>query len=315
VTRFVLRRVGVFLGTVVVASFVIYASLYLAPGNPIDFLLGNRPSSPEQRVALAHQYHLDEPFLARYLSWVRGLLDGNFGESIQQHAPVSELIRAALPTTVLLVLMTFLLVVAVGLLLGGLTTLRSRVVDDVVAAVMSVSIATPTFVAAILLITLFAVGFGWFPVFGPGDGLPDRLHHLVLPALALSVSWWPVVGNVVQASMREEMGREHVETAIGRGLPRRHVLRRHVLRNSLIPIVTASGLSLAGLVAGTAIVETAFQLQGLGGLLITSVTEKDFAVAQAIAMILLTVFALTNLLVDVAAAVLDPRVRAQWSPS
>jgi peptide/nickel transport system permease protein len=315
VTRFVLRRLGVFVATLFVASIAVFGSLYLAPGNPIDFLLGNRPSTPAQRAALTQQYHLDEPFIQRYLSWVHGLLTGNLGESIQQHVPVTDLLRAAAPTTLLLVLMTFLLTLLLGLVLGSTSVFGSRRLDDGVSAVMSVSIATPTFVAAVALISVFAVQLGWFPVFGQGSGLADRIYHLTLPAIALTIGWWPIVGMVVHTSMREEMGREHVETAVVRGVPRFHVLRRHVFRNSLVPIVTASGLSLAGLVAGTAIVETAFQLNGIGGLLITSVTEKDFAVVQAIAMILLTVFALTNLTVDVLAAVLDPRVRAKWSQS
>lgn len=110
--------------------------------------------------------------------------------------------------------------------------------------------------------------------------------------------------------MREELAREHVSTAVSRGIPRRQVIRRHVFRNAQVPVMTAAGLAFAGLVTGTAIVETVFQLNGLGGLLITSVAQKDFAVAQAIAMIVVAVFAVTNLLVDTAAAVLDPRIRA-----
>lgn len=312
-TRFVLRRLGVFAVTLVVASVAVFGSLYLAPGNPVDFLLGNRPSTPEQRAALADEYHLNQPFLQRYFSWLHGLVSGDLGQSIQQRVPVSDLLRTAMPTTALLVLMTFVVVVVFGLALGGLSVLGSRRLDDVVSALMNVSIATPAFVAAMVLISVFAVQLGWFPVFGPGSGLGDRIHHLVLPAMALAVGWWPVVGTVSQTSMREELGREHVEAAIGRGFPRRRVLRRHVFRNALVPIVTASGLSFAGLVAATAIVETAFELNGLGGLLISSVLEKDFAVAQAIALILLVVFALTNLVVDVSAALLDPRLRVKWS--
>jgi peptide/nickel transport system permease protein len=311
VTGFVLRRLAVFAGTMLVASMVVFASLYLAPGNPIDFLLGNRPSTPAQRQGLIEQNHLDQPFLGRYLTWIGDALHGNFGESIQQHEPVSSLLRQALPTSLLLVTMTFLLVMALGLVIGGFTARRSKRLEDATSMAMSLSIATPTFVAAIFLISVFAVRLGWFPVFGQGSGFADRLHHLVLPAIALAVAWWPLVGNVVQTSMREEMSREHVEAAIVRGLPPSYVQRKHVLRNAAVPIITVSGLAVAGLIAGTAIVETTFQLNGIGGLLITSVQQKDFAVVQAIALILLTAFALTNLAVDVVAARLDPRIRAK----
>ena len=312
-TRFILRRLGILVLTLAIASFATYGALYLAPGSPVDFLLGNRPATAEQRAALTSQLGLDKPFLERYLSWLGGMLHGDFGTSIQQGQPVSDLIKAALPTTLLLVCLTFVLVVVLGVALGSIAALRGRRVDDGIGTLMNVSIATPPFVASLMLTSLFAVRLGWFPVFGQGDGFADRLQHLTLPAAALAIGWWPVVGSVTRTSMREEAGGEHVETAISRGLPRGRVMRRHVLRNALVPIVTAAGLAIAGLIAGTALVESTFQLNGLGGLLVRSVTQKDFAVAQAVAMIMVAAFALINLVADVLAALLDPRVREGWS--
>lgn len=311
-TRFILQRLGVCVLTLMAASVATFAALYLAPGDPVDFLLGSRPSTPEQRAALVEQYHLSQPVVERYFAWVSGLFRGDLGMSIQQGQPVGDLIKAAVPTTVILVSLTFVVVLVLGVGLGGLAALRSRWVDDGISTLMNISVATPAFVAAIGLTSLFAVQLGWFPVFGQGSGLGDRLYHLTLPAIALAVGWWPVVGSVARSSVHEELAREHVETATSRGLSRRHVLRRHVFRNAQVPIMTASGLAFAGLVTGTAIVETVFQLNGLGGLLITSVAQKDFAVAQVVALIVVAVFALTNLAVDVAAAVLDPRVRTSW---
>lgn len=309
-TRFIVQRLAICVVTVVVASLLTFGALYLAPGDPIDFLLGNRASTPEQRAALAELYRLDQPPLERYLAWVSGLVHGDLGTSVQRGQPVADLLKAALPTTIILVLLTFAMVLALGIGLGGLSALRSGWIDDGVSVLMTVSVATPAFVAAIGLIWVFAVQLGWFPVFGQGSGSADRVHHLVLPAIALAIGWWPIVGSVTRSSMREELAREHVGTAISRGIPRRQVIRRHVWRNSEVPVLTAAGLAFAGLVTGTAVVETLFQLNGLGGLLITSVTQKDFAVAQAIALIVVVVFALTNLLVDIAAALLDPRIRA-----
>lgn len=309
-TRFFFQRLAICVVTVMVGSLLTFGALYLAPGDPVDFLLGNRPSTPEQRAALTEMYHLNSPPLERYLAWISGLLHGDLGTSIQQGQPVADLIKAALPTTIILVLLTFGMVLALGVLLGGLAALRAGWVDDGVSVFMNVSVATPAFVAAIGLISVFAVQLGWFPVFGQGTGVGDRVHHLMLPAIALAIGWWPIVGSVTRSSMREELAREHVSTAVSRGIPRRQVIRRHVFRNAQVPVMTAAGLAFAGLVTGTAIVETVFQLNGLGGLLITSVAQKDFAVAQAIAMIVVAVFAVTNLLVDTAAAVLDPRIRA-----
>lgn len=310
--RFLARRLVICAATIAAASFLIFSGLYLAPGDPISFLIGGRPSTPEMRAALAAQYHLDDPFLQRYVQWLGDALTGNLGESIVRRRPVMDLLVASLPTTVILVSMTVLLVVIIGVLLGGIAAFKRGPIDDGILTAMTVSLATPVFVSAILLISIFAVGLGWFPVFGPGTDFLDRLHHLVLPAIALTVAWWPVVGETARASMREELGREHVETARSRGLSPSYIVRKHVVRNAAIPISTVVGLSFAGLVAGTAIVESAFQLNGLGSLLITSVTGRDFPVAQAVALILVTVFAVTNVLVDLLYAALDPRVRASW---
>ena len=310
--RFLARRLVICAATIAAASFLIFSGLYLAPGDPISFLIGGRPSTPEMRAALAAQYHLDDPFLQRYVQWLGDALTGNLGESIVRRRPVMDLLVASLPTTVILVSMTVLLVVIIGVLLGGIAAFKRGPIDDGILTAMTISLATPVFVSAILLISIFAVGLGWFPVFGPGTDFLDRLHHLVLPAIALTVAWWPVVGETARASMREELGREHVETARSRGLSPSYIVRKHVVRNAAIPISTVVGLSFAGLVAGTAIVESAFQLNGLGSLLITSVTGRDFPVAQAVALILVTVFAVTNVLVDLLYAALDPRVRASW---
>ncbi len=311
---FVGQRLAVCVAAIVGASFVIFGSLYLAPGSPISFLTGGRPTTPQLRAALERQYHLNDPLFERYLKWAAGVFHGDFGESIINHQQVSHLILSRLETTVLLVLLTLALLVVTGVGLGGVAALRPGRVDDGILALMSVSVATPVFVAATFLIALFSVRLGWFPVFGAGSGLTDRINHLILPAVALAVSWWPVIGETSRSSMREELTREHVETARSRGLAPAWVFRRHVLRNSLIPISTATGLSFAGLIAGTAVVETVFQLNGVGGLLISSVISRDFPVAQAVALLFVAVFAFTNLIVDVLYATLDPRVRMSRSP-
>lgn len=310
---FVARRLSVCAATVVVASFATFASLYLAPGDPISFLVGGRPSTPEMRAALTEQYHLDDPFLQRYWHWVSGVVYGDFGASITRRQSVADLLQASVGTTVLLVSLTFLVVVIVGVGLGGFGAVRRGRTEDGLLVLMNVSVATPTFVSAVFLISIFAVNLGWFPVFGAGQGLVDRIHHSVLPVAALAIAWWPVIGQAARASMREELRSEHVETARGRGLMPARVLRRHVLRNALVPISAACGLSFAGLLAGTAVVESAFQLNGIGGLLISSVSSQDFPVAQAVALLLVSVFAVTNLLLDLLYAALDPRVRHAWS--
>src|SRR5213078_5266923 len=172
----------------------------------------------------------------------------------------------------------------------------------------AVSAAIPAFVAAIVLILLFAVRLRWFPALGNGTDLASNIRHFTLPALALAVSSLAIVARVTRASVREEGEREHVQTAVSRGIPARQLIRRHVLRNAAIPITTIAGITIASLIAIAAVVERAFGLNGLGAYLVASSQSKDFAVVQGISLVLVTAFVAVNVLVDVLYAVLDPRV-------
>ena len=154
----------------------------------------------------------------------------------------------------------------------------------------------------------FAIRLGWFPAFGSGDGLADRLYHLTLPAVALAISSLAVVARVTRAAVREELVREHVQTAISRGLPRSMIVRKHVLRNAAIPITTVSGVTMASLLALSAVVERAFSVNGLGAYLVNAATTNDFAVVQGISLFIVAAFTVTNTVVDMLYAVLDPRI-------
>jgi peptide/nickel transport system permease protein len=172
----------------------------------------------------------------------------------------------------------------------------------------AITAAVPSFVAAIVLILLFSVKLGWFPALGNGTDLWSNVRHFTLPAIALAVSSLAIVARVTRAAVREEADREHVQTAISRGIPPRQLIRRHVLRNAAIPIATVSGITIASLIAVAAVVETAFSMNGLGAYLVQSAESKDLAVVQGISLVLVAAFVLINALVDVLYAALDPRV-------
>ena len=303
-----LRRLAMLIASLLVASFVIFGAVYLAPGNPISALSGGRSLPPESVHVLEARYHLDQPFLTQYWYWLTGALHGNLGLSIVLRENVSTLIGQRIWTTAGLVLYASLLILVLGIGLGVLAGLRPGILDTSSLVVTAVSAAIPSFVAAIVLILLFAVKLQWLPAFGNGSGFVDQVRHFTLPAIALAVSALAVVARVTRASVREESGREHVQTAISRGLPTRHVIRRHVLRNAAIPITTISGITIASLIAVAAIVEVAFGLNGLGAYLVQSAQSKDLAVVQGISLVLVTAFVAVNVLVDVLYSLLDPRV-------
>ena len=306
--KFLAKRGAMLVATLLVASFLIYGALYLAPGSPIAALTGGRSVSPEVLAQLEARYHLNEPFLTRYWLWLSGALHGDLGESLPLHEQVSTLIGQRIGVTIQLVMLTAAIIIMVGVGLGIVGALGRGAVDGGVLLASTVSAALPAFAAAVLLQFLFGVVLGWFPVLGTGEGVVDTLKHLTLPALALAATSVALVTRVTRTAVREELDREHVQTAISRGLPWSGIIRRHVLRNAAIPITTVVGITIASLIALAAIVETAFGLNGLGAYLVQAAQNKDFATVQGISLVLVFAFVITNLVVDIAYAILDPRV-------
>ena len=306
--RFLLRRLAMLIASLLVASFVIFAAMYLAPGDPVAALSGGRSLPASSVRVLEARYHLNEPFLGQYWYWLDGALHGNLGISIILRENVSTLIASRIWTTAGLVLYASLLILVVGISMGILAGLRPGLLDTSSLVVSAISAATPSFVAAIVLILVFAVQLRWFPAFGNGTNFLDNVRHVTLPAVALAVSSLAIVARVTRAAIREEGTREHVQTALSRGIPPRQLIRRHILRNAAIPITTIAGITIASLIAVAAVVEVAFGLNGLGAYLVQSAESKDLAVVQGISLVLVTAFGVVNVLVDVLYAVLDPRV-------
>jgi peptide/nickel transport system permease protein len=302
----VLRLLGLF-GTLLVASFVIYGALYLAPGDPATLLAGGH-ATPTLLAEIHRQYHLNDPFFVRYWEWLSGVLGGNLGESFVYREPVSTLIGSRIGTTAFLIAYASGLILLLGIALGVVAGLTRRV-GSAITAVTSVGLATPSYVAAIILVTVFSVDLGWFPVFGAGSGFADELKHMTLPAVALALSWTAFVAQLTKAAVRAELDSEHVDTARSRGLRTSGVIRRHVVRNAMIPITTVSGLTIAGLVAGDVVVEQAFGLGGIGSFLVQAVSQKDFAVVQALCLLMVAIFVVVNTAVDIINGMLDPRIR------
>lgn len=295
--------------SLLVASFVIYGSLYLAPGNPISVLSGGRALPAQSVRVLEQRYHLNQPFLVRYWDWLTGAMHGNFGISFVARENVSALIAPRIATTAELVVYATVIIVVFGVLIGLVGALKPGIIDTASLVLTTVLIACPSFVAALVLITIFAIGLGWLPALGNGVGFTGQLVHLTLPAIALATSSLALVSRITRAAVRDELEGEHVQTAISRGIPRRQVLRRHVLRNAAIPITTVGGVTIASTIAVVSVVEEAFNLNGIGAYLVNAAASKDFAVVQVISLILVAAFIVTNTIVDLLYAVLDPRVK------
>lgn len=309
--RLIASKIGALLLTLFLASLLVFFSRFLVPGDPVRFLLRGRKPSPEAVEAVTRQFGLDLPPWQQYLKWVFGMLQGDFGRSLQYRQEVSTVILDRLPVTMTMVLLAFTMIVIVGLGAGAIAAMyRGKAADRAILIVLTVLGAIPTFVGSIILIAVFAVSLGWFPTFGSGDGFTDMVYHLFLPALALAVVYVVLVAKVTRSSMVEQFGREHVEVATSRGLTRAAVIRRHVFRNSISPIITVTGLLVAGLIVASTIVERAFGISGLGSLLVQSVDRLDFPVVQAIVLLVVAAFVVVNTIIDLLAPLIDPRAAA-----
>jgi peptide/nickel transport system permease protein len=307
--KFTLKRLAGLVVTLFAASFAIYSSIYVSPGSPESVIFGSRTPTPETRAAVRHHLGLDQPFLTRYVRWLGEVLQGDLGTSIVSQQKVTSLLAHPLAVTSTLVAYAAVLIVVAGVGLGLLSALRPGPVDALINVGLSVATAIPAIVASGVTVSVFAVGLGWFPSYGLADGFGGWLHSLTLPAVSLAIVASGLLARVTRAGAREQVASDHVQTAIARGLSRPRLIRSHVLRNTAGPVISVTGLQIAGLLAGAVVVEQAFGLGGLGQVLLNAVQQKDFAVVQATCLLLVAAFVLINFVADLLVAGLDPQLR------
>lgn len=309
-TLLLLRRLAGLATTLATISLIVFAAMNLLPGDPVLVILGIE-STEEARAALRAELGLDRPFLVRYLAWVLGALQGGFGTSVSWKVPVSRLILERLPVTVPLALLATLLTVTLALALAVFAAARhGRAGDWAVMAGSQIGVAVPAFWLAILLVLLFSVRLRWLPPGGfPGWGDPvAALRALILPAVALALVQGAILARVARAAILEVMRLDYAATARAKGLSRRAVLWRHVLPNALVPIVTIAGMQFANVVTGTIVIENVFSLPGLGRLMFQSIANRDLFTVQALVLLFAALVVVVNFAVDIAYALIDPRL-------
>lgn len=309
----VLRRVAGMVLTLVASSFVIFAAMHAAPGDPVTFLIGNPENiTPESIAAVEAEYNLDKAVPVQYALWAAHAATGDLGTSFQYKQPVANLIATRLPATVALVAYASVLFVVGGVGLGIVSAVRrGKRTDSLITGLTTLAASVPSFVTALLLVSVFSVRLGWFPVAGAGEGFGDRFVHLTLPATALAVGALAIVSRVTWQTMVEQFGLDHVEAARSFGLRERAVVRRHVLRNSAGPIMTMVAIVVASMLAGTVVIESVFGISGIGALLVDAINTHDFPVVQAVLLYMVVAYMVVTTLVDLVHPVLDPRLRVK----
>jgi peptide/nickel transport system permease protein len=297
--------------SLIVASVVIFAVIEVIPGDPAAFMLGLN-ATDEAIANLRVELGLGGSLIERYVAWITGMFQGDFGTSYTYRVPVSELIAdriwVSLPLAIFALILSTLIAIPVGIIAA---TNRGRIGDFSIMGVTQLGIAIPNFWFAMLLVLLFAVTLPWFSAGGfPGwDNPGPALKSLVLPAIALALPQASILARVMRSALIETLDQDYIRTARARGLTRGQTIRRHALRNALIPVLTIIGLQFSFLLAGAIIIENVFFLPGLGRLVFQGITQRDLIVVESVTMLLVFAVIVVTFLVDIAYAVADPRLR------
>ncbi len=304
--KYILRRTLLLLPIFFLISVVIFSLIHIVPGNPIDNLLGPGMTIEHQRK-LTEKYHLDKPIHIQYLIWFKNLLHGDLGRSIIEKRPVSQLLMHHLPHSLQLGLTAILLSFIIGVSMGIISaSARNTMIDHLAMVFALFGVTIPAFWLGLILILIFSVMLGWFPVTGSGS-----LETLVLPAVTLALGGAGLIARVTRVSMLEVTSKDFVVLLHAKGLGKRAILLKHILRNALIPVITILGLRLGWVLGGAVTVEIVFARPGLGQLLITGLYRRDYPVVQGALLLLAMGIMLGTFLADVLYAYTDPRVRDQ----
>jgi len=283
---------------------IVFLLIHLIPGDPVEIMLGEAASATD-REALRVALGLDQPVMLQFTHYLHGLLQFDLGTSLQSRRPVTDLLLERLPATLLLAAVTLAVTLVLALPLGMLAAVRRGSPWDGGAMAFSMlGVSIPNFWLGPLLILVFSLWLGWFPVSGR-----EGAGSVVLPALTLGTGLAAVLSRMVRSSMLEVLGEDYIRTARAKGLPPHRVILRHGLRNALLPVITLMGLQLGALLAGAVITETVFSWPGIGLLTIEAIQSRDYPVVQACVLLISVGYVLVNLLTDIAYAWADPRIR------
>jgi peptide/nickel transport system permease protein len=305
---FVGRRLLQLVPVAVGVTIVVFFMIHLIPGDPALTILGIH-ATPHSIALLRSEWGLNRPLIGQYWLFLDRLAHGNLGQSLIYGVPARTLILQALPKTLYLIIYAAVIAVLISVPLSMIAaTKKDGIRDHVVRAVPLLGLGMPAFLIGYLLIIIFAINLGWFPVSGYGTTFTSHIYYMFLPALTVAIALSPVVIRSLRAGMLSVLGADYVTTARSKGVPSRRLFVRHVLRNAVIPAVTVLGINIGFLIGGTVIIENVFDIPGIGQLMINAIFQRDFPVVQGVTLVFAILVVLVNLLADIAYAALDPRV-------
>lgn len=305
--KFILKRLAVMIPVLLGVTFIVFSMMYITDGDPARMMLGDL-ATEEEVAALREEMGLNDPFLTRYVNYLKGLAHGDLGTSYSTRQPVIDSIAERLPATIKLAFLSCLFAMAIGIPIGIISAVRQYSIVDSLARVVSLlGISLPNFWLALLLMLLFSVKLGWLPpsgLYGP--------EYYIMPMISISAVSLATFARTTRSSMLEVIRQDYIRTARAKGQNEWVVVFRHALRNALIPIITIVGVQFATALGGAVVNEQVFGIPGLGKLMVDSIKARDFPVVQGGVLIIALMFSILNLLIDLLYAFVDPRIKSQY---
>lgn len=310
--RYILRRILLLIPVLIIVALIVFGLVHLTPGDPASMMLG-RDATIEQKQALREQLGLNKPVWEQFVDWTTGVLRGDFGDSLFIGKPVTEALLERAQPTILLTVYSLVISITIAIPAGVIAGIRPNSLIDRLLMVMSISgAAIPSFFFGILLILFFAVRLGVLPSGGyvnVGDGLGQHLKYMILPSITLGFSAAGLLARLVRSTMLDVLNQEYIRTAYAKGLREKRVVLGHALRNAMIPAMTVIGIMLANMLGGAVVIETVFNVPGMGRLIVQSVTRRDFPVVQAAVLLIAVIEVVVMLAIDIIYMFIDPRIR------
>ncbi|MGJ4968164.1 MULTISPECIES: ABC transporter permease [unclassified Bradyrhizobium] len=310
---FLARRIAQIIPTLIFVSILIFSLQQLLPGDPALVMAGEErdPAVIEQ---IRKQYRLDQPLPVQYGYWIKGVLSGDFGESLRIKMPVRDLILQKLPVTLQLASMAIVIAFLIGIPAGIVSAVKRGTAWDYAANLFALwGISTPNFWLGIMLIFLFSIQLGWLPASGyisPAEDWRASLAATIMPAFVLGNAIAAILMRHTRSAMLQVLGSDYIRTARAKGISERQVILRHALRNALTPVITLGALELGTLLSGAVLTEQIFSIPGFGKLIVDAVFNRDYAVVQGVVLVTATVYIMLNLIADLAYVLVNPRLRS-----
>lgn len=311
--KHIIRRLAVTVPVLIGVTFIVFAMVSFAPGDPINLMLGSETANPENIEKLRVELGMDKPWYIQYADYMARLARGDLGRSITFRRPVATQIRERLPNTIILATSSAVIALIIALPLGVIAAAKPRSVFDYVCSTLAiVGVSLPGFYLGLLLIIAFGLKLHWLPIRGMSGfdaGFLEFARHIVLPAITLGASMAGILTRLTRACVLETLAQDFIRTARAKGVPERVVLYKHALRNALLPVVTTFGMQFGSLMGGAVITETIFSWPGLGMLAVNAVKQRDIPLIQGTVLVFAVSFILVTLATDLLYIFIDPRIR------